>query len=611
LLQTLVAPRKGVQPVDPLSKPMGMGTRDRLRRLAEEDSPDLRTITDTSGVFRFVSAASMPLFGWDPDGLVGLHQDTLVHPDDAGLVDSARHRVSEIAPSTVTTVYRFRCADGAYRWTEAVSWLVEREGEPLVVSAIRDIGVRKQSEIDLMRQATTDWLTGTANRAVFMDRLQQALRRMQRRPGLVVVLFLDLDQFKRINDSVGHLVGDAVLLKMAERLRRFLRPQDTLARWGGDEFAIVVEGFSDPDEAVALGSRVIEAGRVPFRVGKDEFICTTSVGIAMTTDPDHSAESLLQEADMALYRAKDRGRDRAELFDDDLRARAVGRLSTERMLRRAIDEERLRVNYQPIIDLRTGDTVAAEALVRVWNAERETLIVAGSFIAIAEESDLLVEIDDWVLGRAIGQAAIWRPLFEGTGFEDISINLTSRHLADVGFTQSVLDDLAAHDLPTASLQIEVTERVLMEASNSVMTGLKLLRDAGVRVGLDDFGTGYSSLSYLCQFPLDFVKIDRSFIHMVARGDTERAIVTSIIDLAHALEMNVVAEGVETQAQLDELVAMGCDRAQGVLFAPAGPPDVTEHRVLARTEVPARTRGPRKSGHLRAVLQPRLSDPDPV
>jgi EAL domain-containing protein (putative c-di-GMP-specific phosphodiesterase class I) len=267
------------------------------------------------------------------------------------------------------------------------------------------------------------------------------------------------------------------------------------------------------------------------------------------------------------------------VFDEALRTRAVGRLGTERMLRRAIDEDRLRLDYQPIVDLVTGDTVAVEALVRVWDPDQADLVKADSFIEVAEEAGLLATMDDWVLGRAIEQASTWRKLFVGTGFADVSINVTARHLADAGFAQSVIDDLVGHDLPTESLQVEVTERVLMEASNSAMTGLKLLRDAGVKVGLDDFGTGYSSLSYLRLFPLDFVKIDRSFIQALGFGTTERAIVASIVDLSHALGMAVVAEGVETQLQLDQLVAIGCDRAQGFLFAVPGPAEAIEDRVL--------------------------------
>jgi EAL domain-containing protein (putative c-di-GMP-specific phosphodiesterase class I) len=312
------------------------------------------------------------------------------------------------------------------------------------------------------------------------------------------------------------------------------------------------------------------------------------VGIAVTIDAGHSPEGLLQEADLALYRAKERGRDRADVFDEDLRTRAVGRLGTERMLRRAIGEDRLRVHYQPIIELATGHTVAAEALVRVWDADRSEMIKAEAFIEVAEETGLLPTMDDWVLRQVINQAAEWRDRFPQSAFADIAINVTARHLADAGFAQSVIDDLAVCDLPAESLQVEVTERVLMEASNSAMSGLKILRAAGVRVGLDDFGTGYSSLSYLRLFPLDFVKIDRSFIAELPRGGAVAAIVASVIDLSHALGMAVVAEGVETAIQAERLAALGCDRAQGYHFAAAGPSDSIERLVLRPDAAPGAT-----------------------
>jgi diguanylate cyclase (GGDEF)-like protein/PAS domain S-box-containing protein len=551
-----------------------------IDHLITSGSPDLHTVTTVDGVYRFASPAGRALFGWDPHDLLGRCQDDFAHPDDVALVVDARSCVSTDPSCASTTVFRLRCVGGNYRWTEAVSQLVQAPDGPLIVSSVRDISDRKEFELDLRHQASTDPLTGVANRTVFMDRLQQALLRLDRRDAFVAVLFLDIDRFKLINDSVGHLAGDAVLLQLAERLTGFLRPQDTLARLGGDEFAVLVEDVPRAEEAVALGRRITEVGRTPFQVGDERFMCTTSVGIAVTSDARCSAQGLLQEADLALYRAKDRGRDRAEVFDEDLRTRAVGRLGTERMLRRAIDEDRLRLDYQPIIDLRTGDTVAVEALVRVWDLDQEHLVEAESFIEVAEEVGLLGQMDDWVLGQAVVQATTWQGLFAGTGFADISINVTARHLADAGFAQAVIDDLARHGLPTGALQVEVTERVLMEASNSAMSALKVLRDAGVKVGLDDFGTGYSSLSYLRLFPLDFVKIDRSFIHELAIGATERAIVASIIDLSHALGMAVVAEGVETQAQADRLAMLGCDRAQGFHFAAPGPPQAVEDRVLA-------------------------------
>jgi diguanylate cyclase (GGDEF)-like protein/PAS domain S-box-containing protein len=552
-----------------------------LQGAVMEGSPDLQAVTSLDGVYRFVAASSLAHFGWRPEDLLHANQDSFAHPDDVAAVSQGRLDVARRPAEVVAVVSRFRCADGGYRWVETLSRMVLLGDEKVIVSAVRDIAMRKEAEEDLRRMASTDPLTGVANRTVFMDRLHQALRRLERRDGLVAVLFLDLDRFKLINDSVGHVIGDAVLLQMATRLLAFLRPQDTLARLGGDEFAIVAEGMEWAGQAVTLAERIVDAGRAPFTVGAESFICTTSVGVAVTSDPQRSAEGILQEADLALYRAKDRGRNRAEVFDEDLRSRAVGRLGTERMLRRAIDESRLRLHYQPIIDLSTGDTVAVEALIRLWDAEGERLIAAEEFIEVAEETGLLATMDDWVLDQAVEQATSWGPLFQGSSFADIAINLTARQLANSGFAEGLVDLLGDHGLPAGAFQIEVTERVLMEASNSAMNGLRVLRTAGVKVGLDDFGTGYSSLSYLRLFPLDFVKVDRSFICALGWGTTERAIVASIIELAHALDMEVVAEGVETASQLEQLQALGCDRAQGYLIAAPGPALLVENRVLQR------------------------------
>jgi diguanylate cyclase (GGDEF)-like protein/PAS domain S-box-containing protein len=547
-------------------------------RLVAEGTSDLQTVVSAAGDYRFVSAAGAAPFGWTPADLVGAQQASFTHPDDEQLVVEAHRRLLADGAGSITTIHRFRCKDGTFRWTESRSRVDHSSHERVVVSSVRDIAERRESELDLQRQADTDPLTGLANRNVFMDRLRHALQRLDRHDGSVAVLFLDLDRFKLINDSLGHHVGDAVLAQMAERLSQALRPEDTLGRLGGDEFAVVTEDLSSPDDAVTLGARIIEAGRGPFVVGEEQFVCTTSVGIAVTTDAGHSPEGLLQEADLALYRAKDRGRDRADVFDEDLRTRAVGRLGTERMLRRAIDESRLRVNFQPIVNLATGHTVAAEALVRVCDPDAPELIAASSFIEVAEETGLLATIDDWVLGQVIDQAALWREQFPASVFGDIAINVTARHLADAGFAQSVIDALAVRHLPADALQIEVTERVLMEASNSAMSGLKILRAAGVKVGLDDFGTGYSSLSYLRMFPLDFVKIDQSFVAELERGGSNAAIVASIVDLSHALGMEVVGEGVETAAQAQRLAALGCDRAQGFYFAAAGSSEVIEQLV---------------------------------
>jgi diguanylate cyclase (GGDEF)-like protein/PAS domain S-box-containing protein len=541
-------------------------------------SGDMSTVATADGVYVYVSRASKRLFGWDPKDLEGHRREEFLHPDDlpsqhAATASAAAAELGE----TSTSTHRFRCADGSFRWTEATSRRVEAWGDEFVVSTVREITERLKADERVRRLALTDPLTGLANRTILMDRLREALRRQGRGNGVLAVLFLDLDRFKVINDSLGHRVGDSVLQAVAVRLKRFVRGSDTLARLGGDEFVIVAEDVVDERAALELGDRISQAGREPFRVGVEEFVCTWSVGVATTADAQHSPQGLLQEADLALYRAKDRGRDRTEVFDEELRTTAIGRLGTERMLRRAIDEERLQVHYQPIIDLRSDRVVSAEALVRVVDPELG-LLEPDSFLEVAEETGLLVAMDKWVMADAMSQATAWHMRFGETDFSGVGINVTSRRLADAGFAEEVVDALDAHHLPRNHLQVEITERVLMETSNSAMTGLRALREAGISVGLDDFGTGFSSLAYLRQFPLDFVKIDRSFVQGLTLDGDEHAVVAAIVDLSHALGLFTVVEGVETKAQLDTLRSVGCDRVQGFLFARPGEPAVVDELI---------------------------------
>ncbi len=381
------------------------------------ESADMSTVGTPEGIFRYVSPASRPLFGWEPAQLEGHHEEEFIHPDDLPSFRITRESGADL-DHTVTTTYRFRRADGSYCWTEAGSRRVEVAGSTFVVTAARDISERQRADAIMQHRAMTDPLTGVANRTVLMDRLNQALRRQTRGAGILAVLFLDLDRFKVINDSLGHRAGDSVLQAMAERLLRFIRPSDTLARMGGDEFVLVAEDMPDEEATVELGNRVIEAGREPFAVGGEELVCTVSVGIATTADAHHGAERLIQEADLALYRAKDRGRDRTEVFDEELRTTAVGRLGTERMVRRAIAEQRLRVHYQPIFDLRSERPVRAEALVRIFDPP-DGLLEPASFLEVAEETGLLTTIDGWVLNEAVQQAAAWRDRLGPNGFSGV------------------------------------------------------------------------------------------------------------------------------------------------------------------------------------------------
>lgn len=580
LLQTLVAPQSEVWMGGLVSKHAAGAVTKAYETLGPTDTPHMQTVATVDGILLFVSAACESLFGWDPGLLVGRTHDEMVHRDDIDLVAKYRERDPLGTSYPTTTVYRFRCKSGLYRWIENRSLLVSSpDGQGLVVSSVRDIGDPTAGEVDLDRVGGREPYTGVVSASAFMSRVRRNLSRLEHHSRVVAVLLLGLDRFKLINDSVGHLTSDAVLRRVAQRLEGLLQPHHALARWGGDEFAVVVEAFS-AEQAVELGDRIIEAVRVPFVIDDERFVCTTSIGIAIADHHEYSADDLLQEANMALYSAKDQGRNRSEVFTEDLRVRAAGRRDVETMLREAINESRLRVSYQPIVGLQTGTTVAAEALVRIWEPGKSDLIAAERFIVVAEETGLVGRMDDWVLGQVMAQAEVWGALFGNTGFSHVTVNLTGSHVARPGFARSVLNDLHGHGLSTDALQIEVTERVLLEGSKSAMAELGILNGAGVKVGLDDFGIGYSSLSYLRQFPLDFVKIDRSFIRRLGHDSTDKAIVESIIDLAHTLGMTVIAEGIETVTQLEALVELGCDQGQGFYFGEVGSSGSLEEMVLA-------------------------------
>jgi diguanylate cyclase (GGDEF)-like protein/PAS domain S-box-containing protein len=563
------------------------GVKESRRRVKGFDYPDLvatsgdlSTVVDLAGRYLYCSAASEDIFGWRPDELTGMCEDDLVHPDDGTTLRASRSARALVKPVTVS--YRFRCKDGSYRWVEATSRRAAIGEAELVVNTVRDISERQKQTAALEQRATTDPLTGVANRTVLMDRLHQGIRRLGRNPGMLAVLYLDLDHFKVINDSLGHRIGDDVLLKIAERLTHHLRPADTLARLGGDEFVLVAEGVTNEAAAITLANRIIEDGRKPFRLDGDEFSCTMSIGVACTADGQRSGVELLSEADLALYRAKDKGRDRVAVFDEELRTTAVERMVTERMLRRALDEDRIVVEYQPMVDIRSGYPLGAEALVRIREGG-EGLRLPDSFIGVAEETGLLIPIDEVVLADAVKQAGGWRARM-GDRFGGVAVNVTARHLADVDFRQAVVDHLKANRVPPSDLQVEVTEQVLMEASNSAMTGLRSLRALGVKIGLDDFGMGYSSLAYLRQFPLDFVKIDKSFIDGLVTDQRDRAVVSAIIVVAHALDLTVVAEGVEQASQREVLIDLGCDRAQGFFYAASGAPENVDSLVLPQPDI---------------------------
>jgi predicted signal transduction protein with EAL and GGDEF domain len=441
--------------------------------------------------------------------------------------------------------------------------------------------IRAQEQI--AHQATHDALTGLANRLLFRDRLELALARAERRGSFAALLFLDLDRFKDVNDTLGHGAGDQLLRSVSDRLQGALRANDTLARFGdevftlarfgGDEFVVLCEDLASEDGAVRIAERVQQALISPFVLEHREHVVTASIGIVLASGVDRDAEGLLRDADIAMYRAKERGPGNWEIFDEELRKRALERVATERALRHALETGELRLHYQPIVTLDGGILQAVEALVR-WQHPERGLLPPGEFIPIAEESALILRIGAWTLREACEQAYRWRARFGDRAPLPVSVNVSARQLAQAELPEIVRQVLADTGLSAGDLAIEVTETALIEDASVPAASLRELKSLGVKILLDDFGTGYSSLSHLQRFPIDALKIDRSFV-MRLGGEDNRAIVRAIAAMASALGLEVVAEGVETAEQAAEAQALGCGWAQGYYFARPAPPSEIE------------------------------------
>ena len=452
----------------------------------------------------------------------------------------------------------------------AADYLVKGEIQaPLLARSIRYAIEHGRNQKRLLDMAQIDDLTGLANRAMFMELLNRAIVREDRSNAGLALYFIDLDRFKRINDTLGHKVGDLILQETAERLRKCVRESDTVARLGGDEFTVIAERIGNTRNAALVAETILKALEPPHQFDGNEFVLTASVGIAMYPEAATEPETLIKNADMAMYRAKDKGRNDYQFHTDEITNQAVRRMTLEAKLRRAIDRDEFVLYYQPQMNLGSGEIYGVEALIR-WRDAELGLIPPGEFIGLAEETGLIVPIGEWVLENACAQARRWHT----GGFPNLSvaINLSARQFRDDKLTQTIARQIERTGIDPALIEVELTEGPLAQNGDSALGTLRELKEMGVRIAVDDFGTGFSSLSYLKRFPVDALKIDRSFVSELTTNPDDTVIVEVIIGLGHRLGLKVIAEGVETEEQLAFLKRAGCDAAQGFYIArpmPAG------------------------------------------
>ena len=570
--------------------------REQRFRSLIENATDITIILDADGIFRYISPSVKRILGYAPHQAIGRSALGTVHPDDCAAIAQTLHKALENPKRSESAVeYRVRHRNGSWCYVEAVATnLLHDPAVNGIVINCHDITGRKKAEEQLLHDAFHDALTGLPNRALFTDRLEHALRLAKRRKDyLFAVLFLDLDRFKVVNDSLGHAIGDQLLVSIARRLETCLRVGDTVARLGGDEFVLLLEDIDGINEATNIVNRLQKQITSPILLGGHEVFITASIGIALSSGEYLEPTNLLRDADTAMYRAKELGRARHEVFNSSMHAHALRLLQLENDLRRAIESIRdpaseedsprsslpplstapqFIIHYQPIVSIVTNTITSFEALVR-WQHPERGLVSPIEFITIAEETGLIVPLGRWVLRTACHQIRQWQQLFQNNPPLSVSVNLSVKQFSQPDLIEYIDRVLEESHLHGSSLKLEITESVLIENSESVTAMLVELRSRNIHLCIDDFGTGYSSLSYLHRFPTNTLKIDRSFVSRmgvkfdISKGEIDPTeIVRSIVTLSHNLGMDVVAEGVEEASQLSILKGLKCEYAQGFFFS---------------------------------------------
>ena len=542
----------------------------RFRALVEKSWSGV-ALLDADLAFSYVGSSTQSLLGYTERELLQTSFLGFVHPRDRQTTRDVFNDLVATPNREVQAELRFLHKNGTWIWLEAFAQnLLHDSSLKAIIVNYRDITQRKATEKQLEYQAYYDALTGLPNRLLFRDRVVNAVAQAKRHRRGIAVMYLDLDHFKLVNDGLGHSVGDGLLSEVAARLQGSIRASDTISRLGGDEFTILLNDTNSTDAVFAVARKVLQSLTRPFRVNGHELFVTASIGISIYPSDGDDVETLLKCADSAMYRAKELGRNQAQLFMSSMNERYVRRLAVEQSLHHALERKELAVYYQPIYScIEPAGATSFEALLR-WNEPEKGVVEPSEFIQLAEETGLIVPIGEWVIRQSCAQLRAWHD----AGHRDLSlaVNISAPQLQQARFAEMIAAVLREHDLPPNSLELEITESVAVQNIDLTMQVLRELRRQGVGIAIDDFGTGQSSLMYLKQFPIKTIKIDQAFVRDIPADPSAAAIVSYIVNLAHTIGLEVVAEGVETEEQFAFLKGIGCNRVQGFLFSPAVPAD---------------------------------------
>ena len=558
---------------------------EELHRFIVNSSPDLVYMLDRNGCFEFLNDRVESLLGFRKEALLGKHYSELVYEEDLEVARNLfnERRTGDRATRNVELRMRSRTARNPELPTHSQTVWMELTAEGRYTEpderiranfigsygTARDISQRKEAEQVINFQAYHDLLTHLPNRALLKDRLSLAITQAQRNKRRLAVMFLDLDRFKIVNDTLGHTMGDRLLKAVANRLQGCLRGGDTLSRFGGDEFTLLLPEVRTRDDVVVIATKILDKLSAPFVLDGHELFVGASIGVAMYPEAGDSVEALIQSADIAMYHVKGRGKNGYQFFSDEMNHKFSTRLSLERELRNALSNDQLRVYYQPQVDLATGHIIGVEALAR-WQHPRRGLIEPNEFLSIAEEAGLMTQLDEWVQARSFADVAEWNR--GGRADVRLSVNMSSQQLEQDNFLDRFMANLRNSGLSPDRVKIEITENTMMQDLEVIVPKLRALRKAGVRIAIDDFGTGYSSLSYLQHFPVNTLKIDRSFVGDIRAEQGDASIINAIVAMARGLRLDLIAEGVETRTQLRYLKSQGCTEVQGYIFSRPVPAD---------------------------------------